>query len=188
MVKIESRRGMSTINPSPEWPPRDGREFIRSEAFGYILIAVVTYLARKYRNMDFTDAVANVFAWFDHKLSEDPAFISAVKFPTQGSFLAYLRQATWNAARLAERERKRHRQVGPLPDGRGIIVREVDPEELSLLLEAVDSLPEPHKTIFHRYFMDEEDLSMLGSIYDLTEEQIYDIYSEATDLLAEKLG
>jgi DNA-directed RNA polymerase specialized sigma24 family protein len=137
--------------------------------------------------MDFTDAVANVFAWFDGKLSVDPGFISVVKFPTHGSFLAYLRQATWNAARLTERERKRHQHIESLPDGPGIIVRQVQPEELSLLLEAVDSLDEPHKTIFHRYFVDEENLDMLASTYGLSEQQIYDIYTEAVDILAERL-
>lgn len=171
-------------SPSPtDWPPLDGRSFVLSEEFGLTLVDLVGRLASNYPHMDFSDAVANVFEWFDGRLRDDPMFLGPPRFPTREAFLAYLRQAVWNAARLTERQRKRHHFVTALPRNQAIIVREIDPEECAELLDAVEHLEEPHKTVFHRYFFDEEDLGVLASAYDLTEDEIYDLYTEAIDVL-----
>ena len=172
--------------PAP-WPPDDGEAFIRTERFGALLVDLVVHLAQKYPRMDFADAVAKVFTWLDTKLVADPQFINSLRFPRPESFVAYLRQAVWNAARLAERERRRHNEIKALPRGQDMIVREVSPEELSELIEAVESLLEPHKTVFHQYFFDEVPFSAIASIYNLTEEDVRDKYIEAVDMLRERL-
>ena len=98
---------MAPEQPDEAWPPADGRAYIRSEHFAHLLVDLAGSLAARYSGMDFTDAVAQVFAWFDGKLAEDPRFINRRRFRTEGALRAYLRQALWNAARLAERRRKR---------------------------------------------------------------------------------
>ena len=55
------------------------------------------------------------------------------------------------------------------------------------LHEAIDSIPEPHRTVFDRYFFDEEDLSTIASIYNLSEERAQTLYAEAIDMLASRL-
>jgi len=179
---------MTSKNSYRRWPPADGRKFIHSDLFGKMLVGLVSELAKSYPNMDFTDAVANVFTWFDRKLSRNRRFINPRRFPTVASFVAYLRQAVWNAARLTERERRRDKRIEAPRDDRPIVIREMTPEERAELLEVVEALPEPHKTVFHRFFFDEEDLSVLASTYSLSEEQVRRVYEEAVDMLAEQMS
>ncbi len=167
----------------PSWPPENGKTFIRSSVFGVMIVELTHQLARRYPKMDFTDAVAQVFAWFDLKLSENRRFINARRFPTIGAFRAYLRQCLWNSARLAMRKRHRRETIEALPADQPIISTEMRAEDRVQLLEMVDGLPEPHKTVFHKFFFDEEDLAMIASILDLTEEQAQRIYEEAVDML-----
>lgn len=170
------------------WPPQDGKEFIRSNEFGKILISLVRQFTYRYPQMDFTDAVAHVFTWFDKKLSINRRFINSRRFPTVAAFKAYVRQSIWNAALITQRERQRHKQI-EAPSGRqALIARVIDPAERAMVLEAVESLAEPHKTVFHSYFLEEVDIYMLTSILNRTEEEIYQLYGEAIDMLAEWLG
>jgi len=169
------------------WPPQDGKKFIRSDEFGRILISLVRQFIYRYPQMDFTDAVAHVFTWFDKKLSLNRRFINARRFPTATAFTAYLKQSIWNAALLTQRERSRSRHI-EAPSGQQLpVVRIIDPEERANVLEAVEALPEPHKTVFHYYFFDEGDLRMLASVIDRTEAEIYRLYEEAIDMLMEQL-
>ena len=170
------------------WPPSDGKEFICSEAFGHMLMGLVVQLARRYPKMDFTDAVAQVFAWFDRKLSDNRRFINERRFPSVNTFMAYLKQALWNAARLTERERRRHEHIEALAVERQIVIEEVSPEDIANLIEIVEVLPEPHKTVFQRIFFDEENLSMIASILDLTQVRVIKLYEDAVDMLVERIS
>jgi hypothetical protein len=168
---------------SRQWPPEDGKEFIRSEAFGALLVDLTSRMAAHYPAMDFTDAVAQVFVWFDRKLSVNRRFINSRRFPTLGAFKAYLRQAVWNAARLTMRERRRRQAVEVLPLDRAVLPAAKTADERVRVLELVEALPEPHKTIFYRIFFDEEDLPMIASIHNLTEARVEQLFEEAVDML-----
>lgn len=170
-----------------DWPPMDGRKFICSDAFGAMLISLVRQLALRYPRMDFTDAVAQVFAWFDKKVSCNRRFINKRRFPSVNAFKAYLKQSLWNAARLTERERRRREYIEALAVERQIVPQKANPVEIAILAEMVEALPEPHKTVFHRFFFDEDELFMIASILDLTEPMAVQLYVEAVDMLVEKM-
>lgn len=172
-----------TMDSAGEWPPEDGREFIRSDAFGELLVSVTIRLATHYPKMDFSDAVAMVFVWFDGKLSENRRFINSRRFPTYSAFNAYLRQAVWNAARLTMRQRRQLEAIESGPIDEAIPSTELGPEERVRLIEMVDGLTEPHKTVFYRYFFEEEDLAMIASILNLPEGKVHQVYEEAVDIL-----
>lgn len=170
------------------WPPQDGKKFIRSDQFGRILISLVRQFTNRYPKMDFSDAVAHVFTWFDRKLSLNRRFINSRRFPSVAAFIAYLKQSIWNAALITQRERQRYKRIKAPTGLQTPIVRVIDPEERAMVLEAVESLPEPQKTVFHSYFFDEEDLCMLASITGRTEEENHQLYEKAIDMLMDQLG
>jgi hypothetical protein len=165
------------------WPPKDGAKFIRSESFGRMLVEIVEQLTKDNPHRDFTDAVAHLFAWFDRKLSENRHFINRRRFRTEGAFKAYLRQAAWNAARLAERQRRRHRAITALPIDHPITEREMSPVERADLLDRVERLNDPHKTVLWRLFFEEAEPWMIAAALDISEEQLCRLYEEAIDLL-----
>ena len=165
------------------WPPEEGKGFIQSEEFGRILVALTEQLSSRYPQMDFGDAVAQVFVWFDQKLSSNRRFINSRRFPTRSAFRAYLRQAVWNAARVAARKRRRREEIEALSVDLPIIAGGLGTEERAQLLEMLDGLPEPHKTVFDKFFFDEEDVAMIASILNLCEEDIERLYEEALDML-----
>jgi len=173
--------------PDSLWPPPDALAFIRSPEFGELLIDLVDLLAERYRHMDFSDAVAHVFAWFDGRLAREPGFLNGSRFPSPSAFRAYLRQAVWNAARLAERKRKRHERVVALPTDQPITTQEMGYEERDELLLLIESLQDPHKLVFTKCFFEEQDLSDIAAVYDWPEEQVKQIYEEAIDQIARKL-
>src|SRR6266550_412818 len=164
--------------PRHEWPPENGKDFVRSEPFGFMLVELTSHLASRYPEMDFTDAVAQVFVWFDYKLSENRRFINSRRFPSIEAFQAYLRQAVWNAGVMAMRRRRRREAVEALPVDQAIVSTEMAVEERIELIEMVDGLPEPHKSVFERFFFGEEDLAMIASILDLTEDQADELYEQ----------
>lgn len=170
------------------WPPSDGKKFIRSDAFGELLILLVNQLTKRYPKMDFTDAVAQVFAWFDRKLSRNRRFINRRRFPSVNGFMAYLKQSLWNAARLSERERRRREYIEALVVEQQIVPQKASAEDIATLAEMVETLPEPNKTVFHRVFFDEEDLSMIASALDLTEQIVFKLYEDALDMLVKQLS
>lgn len=174
---------MPTPRPSEPWPPPNGIDFVRSNAFGRLLVDIVSDHTRRYPRLDFSDAVAVVFDWFDRKLKQNRRFINARRFPSLRSFQAYLRQAVWNAALQAEKKRQRREQVVPLPIDRFSSPGRVDPAKLDKILESVDALPEPHKTVFHRFFLDEDDPALIAGSLGLSEEEFWAAYEEAIDML-----
>jgi hypothetical protein len=166
-----------------EWPPTGGKDFIRSDEFGRMLLKVVSDLSARYPQIDFTDAVAHVFAWFDRKLSKNRRYINSRRFANKSSFLAYLRQSVWNAGRIAARQRQRSQQVEALPADRPIVADKISQEELDTLLSKVESLPEPHKSVFERRFFEEDSSQWIASCTGRTEEEVESLYTEAIDLL-----
>jgi DNA-directed RNA polymerase specialized sigma24 family protein len=163
------------------WPPTDGGQYIRSEPFGHALLDIARRLAEKYRHMDFTDAVAQVFEWFEQRLNREPDFLSTGRFPTANAFRAYLRQALWNAARAAERKRSNRRRIEALAAEQPITSGELAIDERDQLLDLVEQLHEPHKSIFTKIFFDETEPQAVASIFDRTEEDVIRIYVEAVD-------
>ena len=61
---------------------------MRGEGFGRILVDIVEGYAARYPQMDFADAVAQVFSWFDSRLSVDGDFTNRERFPTIGALRA----------------------------------------------------------------------------------------------------
>src|SRR5262245_10654451 len=98
-----------------QWPPSGGLEFARSREFGELLIETGNQLAKKYPRIDFTDAVAHVDQWLDGRLVKEPDFLNLARFPTLSAFRAYVKQAVWNAGRIAARKRKRNEPLEALP-------------------------------------------------------------------------
>jgi hypothetical protein len=177
---------MTRSEDESEWPPSEGKEFIRSANFGTELIRLTHEYERKYPAMDFTDAAARVFAWFDGKLGRNRHFINSRRFPTRNAFRAYLKSAIWNAALMAKRDRQRFVGIDALPIDRPIAsVWGADPEDRLSLRELVERLPEPHRTVFEHYCIDESPPSDLARTLGRPEEEIVRIYEEAVDLLAE---
>jgi hypothetical protein len=168
------------------WPPSDGRGFVRSEEFGLPLLEIAEILAERYRQMDFTDGVAQIFTWFESRLKREPDFFNERRFPTITSFKAYLRQALWNAARLAERKRANRQRIEALSAARPITSRDLQLNERDQLLDLVQQLSEPHKTIFTRYFFDEEEPQTIASSYGYTEKDVLRIYIEAVDQIGQR--
>lgn len=172
------------MNPM-SWPPPNAKEFVRSEAFGQLVLEAVDGLARRYPQMDFTDAAAHLFSWFDAKTSKNRRFINSRRFPTISSFKAYLRQSAFNAGRLAARERQLHARIESLSADEPIASGQLSAEQLATLQDQAEKLPEPHKSIFERKFFDEEDCSIIASILGKTEREIHRLYEEAIDLLVD---
>ena len=170
-----------------EWPPSEGKTFIRGAEFGAELINLTREYERRYPGMDFTDAVARVFAWFDGKLGKNRRFINRVRFPTRSAFRSYLRSAIWNAALMAKRDRQRFNSIDALPVDLPVASWGSDPEERLGLRELVERLPEPHRSVFEHYLLDDKDASGISAKLGRTEEEIVRIYEEAVDLVAELL-
>ena len=175
------------IKPEIPWPPQKGKDFIRSDAFGKMLVELVNYLSHYYPRKDFTDAIALVYVWFDNKLSKNRRFINKRRFPTINMFKAYLRQAVWNASRATERRRARQLEI-ETPTSDYPITRHISsPEEQASIAECVDKLPETHKTVFSYFFFQEVDPSMICSILSRSESEIHSLYQEALDMLGDCL-
>lgn len=175
---------MTSSIPEPSWPPNNGAKFIRSESFGQLLVELSCQYADRYPSMDFSDAVSHVFAWFDGKLAKNRRFINSRRFPTLSAFKSYLRQSLWTAALLAQRKRQRREEIEALPvDANAVLAKLESSQELDCLLDLVEALPEPHKTVFERFFFDEEDPSHLTSVLGKTDDEIHRLYEEAVDML-----
>lgn len=166
-----------------DWPPPNARAFVRSEDFGRLVLETVGALAGRYPQMDFSDAAAHIFAWFDGKTSKNRRFINSRRFPTLSSFKAYVRQSAFNAGRLAARQRQQRARIESLPPDEPIAAGQLSAEQRALLQDQADKLPEPHKSVFERKFFDEEDCAMIASILGKTEREIHRLYEEAIDLL-----
>ena len=165
------------------WPPSDAAAFIRSEAFGQLVLDVAAALARRYRRMDFTNAAARVFVWFDRKVAEDPQFLSAKRFPRPSALRAYLRQALWNDARRTERDEHRQRALAHVsfdesPDEWG-----VSPEDAVMLQELLDRLPSLHRRIVRALVFGEQTVAKLSVALGVSKRRVAALFREAIDRL-----
>jgi DNA-directed RNA polymerase specialized sigma24 family protein len=138
--------------------------------------------------MDFVDAVALAFAWFTRKLNRNAHFINRKRFLTEGKFRAYVRQSLFNAARMAMRSRKGGKPLSDVP----VELQMADKPMLSVeegekLLQLVESLEEPKKTVFRRVFFEEAELHLVGGCLGLDEIEVSHLYQLAIDDLW-KLG
>ena len=167
-----------------EWPPANGRLFVHSDEFGRIVVDEAKRLAKAYPTLDLADAVATTFQWFNAKLNANGHFINRRRFPTQSKFKAYIRQTLYNAGRRAYRLRKSGKEISALPADRPVVdspLNSADRKER--LHQLVEQLVEPHKTIFNRYFFDEDPLHLIAGALDMDEEGAQKIYEEAVDQL-----
>ena len=167
------------------WPPENGLSFIRSNEFGNIVLAWCNELTERYPKKDFTDAASHVFDWFDRKLKKNRRFINSRRFHTKHAFVAYIRQCVWNAARLAERQRKRRDEILALPVDEPIADSDLSLEQIDELLDAISQLPLPHKDILEKMIFDEYKVEMLAKIYNVSESQVQEWYEEAIDMLSD---
>jgi hypothetical protein len=172
--------------PGAAWPPTNGLRFIRGEAFGRLLLEVAEQLVRRYPNRDFTDGVAQVFAWFDGKLKQNRRFINGRRFPNEGAFRAYLRQAVWNAARAAERGRRKGRVVRAMAADENLVSTAPGPQQMAMLRESVTALSEPYKSVLEQIFYEESDLAHVAELLGRTRRQAEQLYDEAIDRLSWK--
>src|SRR5262249_11024633 len=141
----------------------------------------------RYPELDFTDAVAQVYSWFDRTLRRNRRFINAQRFPTEAKFRAYLRQALLNAARMSLRQRRRHQEVQLFTDEQmevAIPGSEAEIQELVDLRTAVNQLAEPHRTILRRIASESEDMAVLADDFHLTVKDVVRLYEEALDQIA----
>lgn len=175
------------IDISPDsWPPEKGGEFIRSDTFAQLLVELSYQYSDRYPSMDFSDAVSQVFAWFDGKLAKNRRFINSRRFPTFGAFKAYLRQSLWNAAILAQRKRQRRGEIEAPSIDPNALAKMDSQMELDILLDLVNDLPEPHKTVFEKFFLDEEDPIYIAGALDMSVEDLYRYYEESVDILEQQ--
>ncbi len=145
--------------------------------------------------MDFTDAVALVFAWFDDKVrKKDVDFINAERFPSRSAFVAYIRHAIWNAARLSERQQARRGSIelSSLDDSvltqlQNSEVASPSPEEHLILAELVDELEEPHRTIIREIVFSRTPLFELSEILRLSVRRLGKALDEAIDILMSRM-
>ncbi len=164
------------------WPPKDGRAYVHSEDFGELVVHELHRLSENHPSLDLADAAAIVFHWFNSKLNANRNFISKKRFPTSGRFRAYVRQMLYNAGMLAIRIRSKDNDLSGIRDSEAV----VDSPSASLqakeeLLKLVDLLEEPHKSIFTRFFFEEEDLYLIATAFDISEDDAHTIYEEAVD-------
>jgi len=161
---IESK--MEDIAPkSPEsWPPPDSLGYLHGESFGRLMLDLARQLMGKYRSMDFTDAVGQVYAWLEGKVAEEPDFVTSGKFKSQRAFLGYVKQAMWNAGRLAARKRKRHETLGLLPIEEPVDKRDASAEAAVEFVEQIDQLPELERKVLYHYLLKEKSLDEVARI------------------------
>jgi DNA-directed RNA polymerase specialized sigma24 family protein len=136
--------------------------------------------------MDFSDAVSHVFAWFDGKLAKNRRFINSRRYPTFGAFKAYLRQSLWNAAILAQRKRRRREEIETPSIDPNALAKMDSQMEIDILLDLVNDLPEPHKTVLERIFFDEGDPNNIAGALDMSIDDLYRYYEEAIDMLEQQ--
>jgi hypothetical protein len=130
------------------WPPERADQYFRSEAFGKVMLEIVQLLTKRYRHIDFSDAIATAFVWFESRGKKDPEFLRAGKFPTFGAFRAYVRQALWNSARAAERNRRAHKELNAPEMDSELVSPCVSPVWLAAFHECRDRLPKTLRSVF----------------------------------------
>jgi len=167
-----------------DWPPSDGRQYVKSDQFGSILVEEAISLIQLYPELEFTDSVATVFVWFSRRLNRNASFINKRRFPTSSFFRAYLRQSLFNAARRAQRERKRGQELSAAAVDEPIVdTPKLGIEDKERLLELLEQLEEPLKSVFESIFFEETDISLVASRLDLEEFEVAELFGQALDEL-----
>lgn len=168
---------------SDQWPPEDGKEFIRSDEFGNMVLKWCEELAVRYTKMEFTDAASHVYTWFDGKLKINRRFINSRRFRTKAAFVDYLRQCVWNAARLAARQRSsRERNIVEVPQQEAIN-KELSPDQLTPVFDAIDRLDFVKKTIVESIFFHDKSPELVADSLQISVDDVYLLYEEAIDEL-----
>ena len=182
------------FHEEPEWPPYRADEYFRSERFGEVTISIVRMLTQKYPAIDFSDAVATTFVWFERTGNENPDFLRSGRFPTEAAFRAYVRQALWNAARAAARSRASRKELVDPGDGSHLVSPEVSPAWLAAFHECRDRLPPGLQRILE-FMHDENDppngLSRdewAASVLGCTSDEVDRGYMRACDLIRICMG
>ncbi len=166
----------------PQWPPKNGREYIHSEEFGNLVVSEARKVGEAHPTLDLADSVATTFQWFNTTLNANRNFISKKRFPTVGSFRAYIRQMVYNAGMRAFRIRKKRQDLSSVPESDMVIDSpSASAERKEELLNFVERLEEPHKTVFTRYFFDEDQFYLIAVSTNCTEDEAQKIYEEAVD-------
>jgi hypothetical protein len=188
MARIAPDKPVTSRLLQGPWPPSDARAFVQSETFGKLLLELVDLVGSRYTKMNFADAVAHVFVWIDGKLDRDPKFLSSERFRSATAFLAYLRQAVWNAARLTEREQERYeRRLEPLDLDRQVPDGDDTPEQAAVLAERLASLPGQQGSVLTRLIRDVDvTTESLASEMNVSVEQINRWFEEAVDALGKQ--
>jgi hypothetical protein len=179
LLSIESRMEAIQTKPPEKWPPTDSSEYIHGESFGRLMLDVAKQLMGRYRSMDFTDAVAQVYAWLDGRVEREPDFVSGGRFKSQAAFVAYVKQAMWNAGRLAARKRKRQESLGILSIEDAMDPLDVNAEAAGAMVDQLDQLPElQHKVLYH-YLLKEKTVEQVAATLGLSLKMTVALYEKA---------
>ena len=172
-----------------EWPPKDGKRFIRSLEFGNIVLEWCGKLTKRFPTMDFTDAASHVFYWFDNKLKKNRRFINGRRFKSRRMFISYVRQCVWNASLQAQRQRKRFNKIEALSSDDRIVDVGKDDWLLFEKLEAcINKLAAIEKSVIERVIFEDFTFDELSAILDKPFVEVHEIYISAIDKIADCLG
>jgi len=168
----------------PQWPPREGRAFIQSDEFGTGLLQSCIQMQRLHPDLDFSDAVAQLFEWLDRKLKADPMFVNGERFFSESAFWAYVRLAILRAAFNEKRKtlRRRSRQLSLDSP-----VFSISPSPLALAArdEIIDRLGQPCADIVRRMLDGDSDgLTMYADLIGMPVAEIERIFERCVDRLA----
>ena len=179
---------MTDAENETDWPPKDGASFVRSGDFGSLVVKIAKSLTEQYRSMDFTNAVARLFVWFDDKLKIEGDFINASRFPSLSSFRAYIRKAIWNDARRTARS-EANRHVAERRHGTRSPTKETkSAENAGMLSELIDQLPEPHCSITRGLLLAADDVASLAQTLGISESDVQQLYEESIDMLTKPVS
>ncbi|MCZ6835796.1 MAG: hypothetical protein O7G85_08485 [Planctomycetota bacterium] len=160
--------------------------YIQSDDFGNLILELSAYLTRSYPSIDFTNAVARVFVWFDAKLRAEPGFISQMRFPTPSAFRAYVRQSIWNDGRRTERDERARPSHQRLDAAREATSRDPEPSSVAMAREQLRRLPLPHLMIVERIVFEDSDPAELAEELALTREEVTSLLEEGLELMIQK--
>lgn len=163
------------------WPPEAG--FLASDLFGRTLISLAECMAREYPGLDFSDAVALVFDWFDRKAVGEPDFLDHPRFEDALKFIAYLQRSLLNAARQAYRKRRRDERI------RAQAVDESPANwqpssDFIRLWDYLDRLPWLHREVLEDLLFHGRSLEDVAAARPQTRREIDVIFREAVDRIA----
>ena len=175
-------------NPDAEWPPADGKNYIRSDEFGNLVLEIAVHLMERYPTLDFSNAVARVFVWFDAKLHADSRFISADRFRSRFAFRAYVRQSLWNDARRTARDQRTRRELQAADELERMAAKELGPEDAATLHDEVRRLPLPHLMIVEWLVFESAEVAFVAEALSLSEEEVTSLFEEALEILGASSG